>query len=60
MIIKLINTDAKGVFNVGTEEKTWYDLTKYEFNTKAVAKPAFAPEDITMDLTKLNTWLSEN
>jgi len=48
------------VFNVGTEEKTWYDLTKYEFETKPVAKPAFAPEDITMNIDKLTAWLSEN
>lgn len=60
LIAKLINTDAKGIFNVGTEEKTWYNLTKHEFNTKPVARPSFAPEDVTMDLTKLNTWLSKN
>jgi dTDP-4-dehydrorhamnose reductase len=60
LIIKLIKTNANGVFNVGTEEKTWYDLTKYEFGTKPVAKPAFAPEDITMNIDKLTTWLSKN
>jgi dTDP-4-dehydrorhamnose reductase len=60
LIIKLINTDASGVFNVGTEEKTWYDLTKYEFGTKPVAKPTFAPEDITMNINKLTAWLSKN
>jgi dTDP-4-dehydrorhamnose reductase len=60
LIIKLIKTNANGVFNVGTETKTWYDLTKYEFKTNPVAKPSFAPEDVSMDLTKLNKWLSEN
>jgi dTDP-4-dehydrorhamnose reductase len=54
LIIKLINSNASGVYNVGTEEKTWYSLTKEEFNTIPSNSPINAPDNITMDLTKLN------
>jgi len=54
LIIKLINNNASGVYNVGTEEKTWYSLTKEEFNTIPSNSPINAPDNITMDLTKLN------
>lgn len=53
LIIKLVNIDASGVYNVGTEEKTWYTLTEEEFNTKPINKPKLAPEDITMNINKL-------
>jgi dTDP-4-dehydrorhamnose reductase len=54
LIIKLINNNASGVYNVGTEKKTWYSLTKEEFNTIPSNSPINAPDNITMDLTKLN------
>lgn len=60
LIIKLIKTEAIGVYNVGTEEKTWYDLTTTEFNTLPTTKPHNAPSNITMDLTKLKIWLLKN
>jgi len=54
LIIKLINKKATGVYNVGTEEKTWYDLTKDEFKTVPGAKFPNAPYNITMNLNKLH------
>jgi dTDP-4-dehydrorhamnose reductase len=54
LIIKLVNNGASGVYNVGTEGKTWYSLTREEFNTTPSLTPTGAPNDITMDLTKLN------
>ena len=54
LIIKLVNNNASGVYNVGTETKTWFSLTKEEFNTTPNLRPTNAPGDITMDLTKLN------
>lgn len=57
LIIQLINKDAKGVYNVGTETKTWFNLTKQEFKTTPVSKPEQAPADITMNLTKLKNAL---
>jgi dTDP-4-dehydrorhamnose reductase len=60
LIIKLVNNNASGVYNVGTEEKTWYSLTKEEFNTIPFLSPYNAPKNITMDLTKLNNEIKEN
>lgn len=57
LIIQLINKDASGVYNVGTEIKTWFNHTKEEFNTRPVSKPEQAPADITMNLTKLKNAL---
>jgi hypothetical protein len=54
LIIKLVNKNASGVYNVGTNEKTWFNLTKEEFNTNPISKPDIAPENITMNINKLN------
>lgn len=61
LIIKLINKNAEGVYNVGTEIKTFYDLAK---ETKEDVKPTMddysynRPHDVTMDLSKLRNKLS--
>lgn len=57
LIIELIHKDSKGIFNVGTPEKTWYDHTKEEFNTTPGYKINEAPTDITMDITKMKNEL---
>jgi len=57
LIVELINKHAEGIYNVGTEIKTWFNYTKKEFNTQPSAKPAQAPADITMNLTKLKNAL---
>jgi len=54
LIIKLINSNQFGVFNIGTNIKTWYDLTKNEFNTFPINAPLNTPLDVSMDLNKLN------
>lgn len=54
LIIKLVNKNSKGVYNVGTNEKTWFNLTKEEFNTIPISKPDAAPENITMNVNKMN------
>ena len=53
LVIKLINKNVSGVYNVGTNEKTWFNLTKEEFNTNPISKPDIAPENITMNINKL-------
>jgi dTDP-4-dehydrorhamnose reductase len=60
IIVKLINKEATGVYNIGTEEKTWYEYTKDEFKTEPIEKPLNAPSDITMNLNKLNQWITNN
>lgn len=57
IIIKLINNNSTGVFNVGTNEKNWYEHTKEEFNTVPGAKFHAAPYNITMNLEKLQNEL---
>lgn len=57
LIIKLVNNNSTGVFNVGTQEKNWYEHTKEEFDTTSSPKYHKAPSDITMNLEKLSNEL---
>ena len=57
LIIKLINTDAQGVFNVGTGDKWLRELAP---NAEEIEAPVHVPKDTRMNLDKLNKWLSEN
>jgi len=59
LIIKLINKNAKGIFNVGTDVKTWFNLTKKEFNTIPIPSPEHAPLNLIMDTTKLKLYEKE-
>lgn len=53
LIIKLVNKNCSGIYNVGTEEKTWFNLTKQEFKTNPISKPEFVPFDISMNINKM-------
>lgn len=57
IMVKMINNNLTGIFNIGTQEKNWYDYTKEEFNTVPGAKYYEAPRDITMNLEKLQNEL---
>jgi hypothetical protein len=57
LIIKLINKNAQGVFNVGTGDKWLCELAP---NSREIEAPAHVPKDTRMNLNKLNKWLSEN
>lgn len=55
-IITLINNGAQGIYNVGSESKTIYDLAK---QTKKDVLPVYnknIPSNTLMDLTKLNKF----
>ena len=64
LIIKLIEKNSKGIYNVGTEKKTMNDLAKvtredvYSDNYTRI-HPSF-PLDVTMNVSKLNKELYEN
>jgi dTDP-4-dehydrorhamnose reductase len=60
LIIKLVKKDVQGLINVGTTTKTWYSLTKGEFNTEPMLRSIGAPEDITMDITNLTSKLQND
>jgi dTDP-4-dehydrorhamnose reductase len=60
IIIKLVEGDAHGIFNVGTETKTMFDLAK---QTRPDIQESHRgslelPRDITMNLEKLDDFLS--
>lgn len=53
LIIKLVDIGANGLYNVGTETKTMYEMAS---RTKSVDKtftPAHVPKNQSMDITKL-------
>lgn len=58
LIHGLIQDDASGVYNVGTEEKTMYDLAK---KTNPLVKeslsPPYVPKDTRMDVSKMMNFL---
>lgn len=53
MIIELINKDSKGVYNVGTELKSIYDLASKTKITTPILSPLEIPKNTSMNLTKL-------
>jgi dTDP-4-dehydrorhamnose reductase len=57
IIIKLVNRNCSGIFNVGTDVKTWFQLTKDEFDTRPTERLASAPSSITMNLDKLKNTI---
>jgi dTDP-4-dehydrorhamnose reductase len=52
-VIKLIENNTNGVFNVGTELKSIYDLAIKTKNVDPINKPHFVPSDTSMSLDKL-------
>jgi len=59
-IIHLIHTKAVGLYNIGTETKTVYDLAQ---KTNPDVKQAFkldnVPLNTTMNVNKLNKWIKQ-
>jgi dTDP-4-dehydrorhamnose reductase len=59
LILKLIQQQATGIYNVGTDSKTIYDLAiKTNEQVKPSYKPEHVPGDITMNIHKLNNFLN--
>jgi dTDP-4-dehydrorhamnose reductase len=59
LILELINKNITGVYNVGTEIKSWFDLTYEEFKTIGIQKPDYVPKNITMNITKLKSIINK-
>ena len=53
LIIKLMNKNATGIYNVGTGDKILSDLFP---NLPVVAPPSNVPKDTRMNLTKMNRY----
>ena len=62
LYIKLIEKDAKGLFNVGTEPKSMYHLArKTNPNVESILnEDTKVPLNVIMDVSKLNKFLDEN
>lgn len=63
LIIELINKGARGIYNVGTEEKTIYDLairTNDDVTAWYGMLHPTMPTNVTMNLNKMRRFLSEN
>jgi dTDP-4-dehydrorhamnose reductase len=60
IIIDLIKHDMKGIYNVGTELKSIYELAKRTNDTvKKAFKPDFVPANTSLNLDKLNKFYEE-
>lgn len=55
LIIKLINKNASGTYNVGTGEKNLKELAP---NSILIPPPIYVPKDTRMNLDKLNKFLN--
>lgn len=62
LIIRLIESGATGIYNVGTDKKSMYDLA-LQTNDKVVATMDLfdptTPTNLTMDLSKMNKFLDD-
>jgi hypothetical protein len=54
MVIKLIKKGSSGIFNVGTQPKTIYELALKSSNILPIFKPDYVPGNTIMNLDKLN------
>jgi hypothetical protein len=59
IFIKMVKSGAKGLYNIGTETKSIYDLAlQTQPDVKPGLTPSHMPKDVTMNLTKMKTWLN--
>ena len=60
LIIKLINANELGIYHVGTESKSIYDLVHIDFpNVMPVNVPDGYPKDTSFSINKLNKFLNK-
>jgi dTDP-4-dehydrorhamnose reductase len=57
LITQLIEKEATGLYNVGTELKTMFDLSN---GGKSDFAPTNTPKNVSMNVNKLKTYLNEN
>ena len=58
LVIKLINNGAEGLYNVGTERKTVYELAqRTNKNVNKIVSPPHVPKNISMNISKMKNFL---
>jgi hypothetical protein len=56
----LVKSEAIGIFNVGTELKTIFQLAEQTKGVKESLKPEHVPGDVSTNTSKLYKFLNEN
>jgi len=58
LVIELIKNGAEGLYNVGTERKTVYELAqRTNKNVKKIVSPPHVPKNISMNISKMKNFL---
>ena len=60
IVIDMVKSGAEGLYNIGTDKKSMFDLAKQSKPDvlEAIAPDHF-PKDVTMDLSKMKKHLKE-
>jgi len=58
LVVKLIDNQAHGVYNVGTEPKSIHELASKTKVVENIKSPDHVPKNVTMSLDKLNNFLN--
>jgi dTDP-4-dehydrorhamnose reductase len=59
LIIHLVNSEAIGIFNVGTKLKTIFQLAEQTKGVKESLRPEWVPNDVSTNTSKLYNFLNE-
>ena len=60
LVIELIKNGANGLYNVGTEKKTIYELAQMtNKNVKKFVSPPYVPKNISMNVSKMDNFLKQ-
>jgi dTDP-4-dehydrorhamnose reductase len=60
LVIELIKNGAEGLYNVGTERKTIYELAqRTNKNVKIIVSPPHVPKNISMNVSKMENFLKK-
>lgn len=60
IFVSMITSDAEGIYNIGTSDKSMFDLAiKSNESVKPNEAPIGFPTDVTMNLDKMNNFLEE-
>jgi len=58
LVIELIKNGAEGLYNVGTERKTVYELAqRTNKNVNKIVSPPHVPKNISMNISKMKNFL---
>jgi dTDP-4-dehydrorhamnose reductase len=60
LVIELIENGAEGLYNVGTEKKTIYELAqRTNKNVNKIISPPHVPKNISMNVSKMENFLKQ-